>query len=159
MAKKCKYQEWLEPDNLIKLQLWARNGLTDNEIAAKMGIARSTLSEWKAKYKEIGDTLKESKEIVDAMVENSLLKRALGYKYKEVTRENTYNELTGRYEMTATKEVIKEAQPDTTAQIFWLKNRKPKEWRDKPLDVVREERQEQAKEMLVAIRKAVDHEL
>lgn len=54
-----------------------------------------------------------------------MLKRALGYEYTEVTKELTESG------MTVTKEVIKQQVPDTTAQIFWLKNRKPKEWRDR----------------------------
>ena len=64
------------------------------------------------------------------------LKRALGYSYVETTRESlpvfdpTTGEITG-YKLQVTKEVTKEVQPDTTAQIFWLKNRKPDAWRDK----------------------------
>ena len=63
--------------------------------------------------------------MLDRQVENALLKRALGYKYDEVTQENIKGELV------VTKVVTKEVQPDVTAQIFWLKNRKPEEWRDK----------------------------
>ena len=85
----------------------------------------------KGKYPEISETLKINKEIIDTQVENALLKRALGYSYTESTRERKLNEDTGEYEMVTTKEVVKEIVPDTTAQIFWLKNRKPDEWRDK----------------------------
>lgn len=60
-----------------------------------------------------------------------MLKRALGYTYKEITREAQFNPQTEQYEMVVTKEITKEVVPDTTAQIFWLKNRKPDEWRDK----------------------------
>lgn len=67
-------------------------------------------------------------------MENALLKRALGYKYNEITREpvEQINEMTGQMEtaMLETKIVTKEVQPDVTAQIFWLKNRKPNELRD-----------------------------
>ena len=59
------------------------------------------------------------------------MKRALGYTYKEVTREKIFNPETGQYELMPTKEVTKEVVPDTTAQIFWLKNRRPDMWRDK----------------------------
>ena len=55
----------------------------------------------------------------------------MGYTYKEVTREKVFNPETGQYELMATKEVTKEVVPDTTAQIFWLKNRRPEQWRDK----------------------------
>lgn len=110
---------------------WARDGLTDGQIAEQMGIAPSTLYEWKKQYSEISESLKKGKEVVDRQVENALLKRALGYKYKETTQELIFNKDTGCSELKVTKVVEKEAIPDTTAQIFWLKNRKPEEWRDK----------------------------
>lgn len=117
---KGKYGQWLTPEGLTKIQGWARDGLTDDQIAHNMGIATGTLYSWKNKYDEINEALKEGKEVVDRMVENALLKRALGYEYEEVTYE------CGK----ATKRVTKQVAPDTTAQIFWLKNRKPTSWRD-----------------------------
>lgn len=126
-----KYQKWLEHDNLILLETWARNGLIDAQIASNMGITVSTFYEWKKKYPEFSDALKRGKEVVDIEVENALLKRALGYKYKETTRELCIDKNTGKSELRVTKVVEKEVVPDTTAQIFWLKNRKPEEWRDK----------------------------
>ena len=122
---KGKYEYWLTPEGLLKLEGWARDGLTEEQIAYNMGIGYSTLQAWKNKYKDILDTLKKGKEVVDRQVENALLKRALGYKYTEVTKERIDGSLV------VTKEVEKEVVPDTTAQIFWLKNRKPNEWRDK----------------------------
>ena len=110
---------------------WARDGLTEEQIAANMGISRSTLSEWKKKHSDISDTLKRGKEVVDRQVENALLKRALGYRYKETTKELVTDKDTGYSELVITKVVEKEVQPDTTAQIFWLKNRKPSIWRDR----------------------------
>ena len=79
--------------------------------------------QWCNTYSVISATLKRGKEVVDIQVENALLKRALGYTYKEVTREKIFNPETGQYELMPTKEVTKEVVPDTTAQIFWLKNR------------------------------------
>ena len=96
---KGKYEYWLSKDGLILLSGWARDGLTDEQIASNMGITRSTLNEWKKKYPDISDTLKRGKDVVDYLVENALLRNAL--------------------------------EGDTTAQIFWLKNRKPDAWRDK----------------------------
>lgn len=110
---------------------WARDGLTDEQIAVNMGIATSTLYEWKKQHSEISEVLKKGKEVVDREVENTLLKRALGYRYKETTRELITDKQTGISELVVTKVVEKEVVPDTTAQIFWLKNRKPEEWRDK----------------------------
>lgn len=118
---KGKYHEWLSEDGLIKIQGWARDGLIDEQIAHNMGITTKTLYEWKNKYSEISEALKKGKEVIDRQVENALLKRALGYAYDETTYEDGVE----------TKRVIKEVAPDTTAQIFWLKNRKPAEWRDK----------------------------
>lgn len=128
---KGKYEQWLTEEGLLQLEAWARNGLTDEQIAANIGISRSTLNEWKNRFSDISDTLKRGKEVVDIQVENALLKRALGYTYKEITREAQFNPQTEQYEMVVTKEITKEVVPDTTAQIFWLKNRKPDEWRDK----------------------------
>lgn len=124
---KGKYQEWLEPEGLLKIEGWARDGLTDEQIADNIGISRSTLNSWKDKYSDISDTLKRGKEVVDRQVENALLKRALGYEYTETTREY----IPELDEMKTTKKVTKQVAPDTTAQIFWLKNRKPDKWRDK----------------------------
>ena len=117
----AKINDWLENDKLILLEGWARGGLTDEQIAKNMGIAPSTLYEWKKKSKEFSESLKKGKEVVDFEVENALLKRALGYEYEEETYENGI----------LTKKVKKHVPPDTTAQIFWLKNRQVKKWRDK----------------------------
>jgi len=97
---KGKYQYWLTEEGLTLLAGWARDGLTDEQIANNIGVSRETLNQWKHKYADISDTLKKGKEVVDYAVENALLNRALG--------------------------------GDTTAQIFWLKNRRPDKWRDKP---------------------------
>jgi transcriptional regulator with XRE-family HTH domain len=118
-------------EKLIQIEAWCRDGLTEEQIAKNLGIGVSTLSKYKVEHIELIEALKRGKEVVDIQVENALFKRALGYKYEEVTRENVYNKETEEYEMIVTKKVVKEVQPDTTAQIFWLKNRKPAEWRDK----------------------------
>lgn len=123
---KGKYQRWLEPDGLLLLEGWARDGLTDEQLAEKMGINPATLYDWKNKHPEISEALKKGKEIVDIQVENALLKRALGYEYMEERVE--ISEKDGRKVIQTVKQVI----PDTAAQIFWLKNRRPDRWRDKP---------------------------
>ena len=116
-----KINEWLEKDKLILLEGWARDGLTDEQIAKNIGINRTTLYDWKKKEANIADALKKGKEVIDFEVENALLKRALGYEYEEETYENGI----------LTKKVKKHVAPDTTAQIFWLKNRKPNNWKDR----------------------------
>lgn len=134
---KGKYQEWLEPDKLILLEGWARDGLTDEQIAFNMGIGTTTLYRWKDEYREIRESLKKGKEVIDRQVENALLKKALGdtvvlkkpIKVKEVLYENGKRlKETERIEYVVEEVLI---PPDTTAQIYWLKNRKPEEWRDK----------------------------
>lgn len=122
---KGKYEYWLTPEGLLKLEGWARDGLTDEQIAGNAGINPATLYVWKQKYPEISEALKRGKEVVDRQVENALLKRALGYEYEEVKEKFEGNEMTER---TVTK---KEVVPDVTAQIFWLKNRKREAWADR----------------------------
>ncbi len=237
---KGKYEYWLSEEGLILIEGWARDGLTDKQIAQNMGVSRSTLNEWKKKYPDILDTLKRGKEVVDYEVENALLKRALGFTYKEVVKEripdsgqkkrhsngveltetqweivkNYFNneccycgksgeltkdhikplieggeltminvlpcckscnsskkdhEMLSWYQkqpfyskerakriydyvsfagsimgvleerenyLVVTKEIERTALPDTTAQIFWLKNRRPDKWRDKAENVI-----------------------
>ena len=122
---KGKYEYWLTPEGLLKLEGWARDGLTDEQIAVNIGISRSTLNAWKDKYSDISDTIKWGKDVVDREVENALLRRALGYEYEEVKEKFEGNVMTER---TVTK---KEVIPDVTAQIFWLKNRKRETWADR----------------------------
>lgn len=74
---KGQYQKWLEDDNLILLQGWKRNGLTDEQIAKNIGINVRTLDKWKAKYGRIGQALKIGHEQANYAVEGKLLKKAL----------------------------------------------------------------------------------
>ena len=110
------------------LETWSRAGLTDEQIANNIGIAPKTLYRWKNKYSQICHSLKKGKEIVDYEAENALLKRALGYEIEEV---KTYMEDAGDRQRKRIEKTIKHIPPDVTTCIFWLKNRKPKEWRDK----------------------------
>ncbi|PZN00715.1 MAG: transposase [Bacillota bacterium] len=118
---KGKYHEWLTEEGLLRLRGWARDGLTDEQIAENMGIDVATLYRWKRRFGQICEALKKGKEIVDREVEEALIKAAMGYEYEEevVTPKGT-------------KHTVRKYQPpNTTALIFWLKNRKPDVWRDK----------------------------
>lgn len=128
IVAKGKYQKWLEPDGLMLLEGWARDGLTDAQLAHNIGVSTKTLYEWENRYSTIREAIKKGKAPVDIEVENALLKRALGYEYMEERIE--VSEKDGRKVIQTTKTV----PPDTTAQIFWLKNRRPDKWRDKPLE-------------------------
>ena len=136
---KSKAEKWLEPDGLLRIQGWARDGLTEEQIAKNMGVSRSTLSDYKVKYPDILRAIKNSKEVADREVENALFNKATGYTVKlkkpMKVRHVEYDEQTGRkiaeYERIEYIEEEVHVPADTTAQIFWLKNRKPNEWRDK----------------------------
>lgn len=128
-------------EKLTLIQGWARNGLIDKQIAKNLGISVDTFYKYKNEHSEFSEAIKKGKEVVDIEVENALLKRAMGYEYEEVTRERvvkkdkygqTMIDIHGLpvHEMVVTKVVKKDVIPDTTAQIFWLKNRKPEDWRD-----------------------------
>lgn len=96
---KSKVDYWLTDDGLLLLSAWARDGLTDEQLANNMGVSVSTFYNYKRDHVTILEALKKGKEVVDIQVENALFKKAIN--------------------------------GDITAQIFWLKNRKPKQWRDK----------------------------
>lgn len=131
MGAKGKYAKWLQPDNLLRLQAWARDGLSDEQMAHNIGITTTTLYDWKKKYPAFSEALARGKEVVDIEVENALLKRAKGYDYIETTSEfisdkNAKNKAV----MKVTKRVTRHVPPDVKAIVFWLTNRKS-EWRDK----------------------------
>ena len=117
----AKYTEWLTREGLLQIEGWAKDGLIDEQIAKNMGIAYSTFKDWKKRFPDLSDVLKRSKEVVDREVENALFESAKGFVYEEETVTNTGEVVT----------IKKYSKPNVTAQIFWLKNRKRNEWRDK----------------------------
>lgn len=129
MAAPAKWKEWATKDGLLKLKGYARDGMTDEEIAKKVGVARRTLLKWKDLHPEIATALAQGKEYVDREVEETLHKRAMGYEYEET--ETTIEVKPNGEKQQRIKKVKRQVPPDTTAMIFWLKNRKPNEWRDR----------------------------
>lgn len=122
----AKVDEWLEPDKLTLLEGWARDGLTNEQIANNIGINVKTLYDWKKKQSNICNSLKKGREIVDFEVENALLKNAL--------------------------------DGNVTAQIFWLKNRKKNQWRDKVEYETNNDDLNKVKELLAKIEDGVNNE-
>lgn len=123
---KGKFHIWLQEDNLIRIESWARMGLTDEQIAKNMGVNKTTLYDWMKKFPDISNSIKKGKAPIDFEVENALFKRAIGYEYEEV--ETTIEEIDGK-QRKRIKKIKKVALPETSAMIFWLKNRKPEQWR------------------------------
>ena len=112
---------------------WARNGLSDAQIATNLGIGETTIYHLKKDYTELEEALLDGRENAEIIVENAAFKRACGYKYKEVTKERqkVYDKdgkWTGEYEYVVTKSVLKEQAGDVGAQIYWLEHRAPKRW-------------------------------
>ena len=119
MARPSKFEDY--KDKIIEM---AKLGLTDVQMAKVLGITEHTINNWKAKDEKFFQSLKESKALSDEQVVKSLYQRATGYEHPDIHISNYQGEVTKT-------EIIKHYAPDTTAAIFWLKNRQPKEWRDR----------------------------
>ena len=100
MGDKFNKEYWLTPVGLSLIQGWARDGLTDEQIAERMGIVRQTLWVWRGKHAELEKAIRVGKEVADYLVEAALYKNAI--------------------------------EGNVTAQIFWLKNRRPDKWNSSP---------------------------
>ncbi|MGL4519323.1 MAG: helix-turn-helix domain-containing protein [Phocaeicola sp.] len=105
-------------------------GMTDKELAGFFGVSEQTLNKWKKDYPEFLESLKKGKEVADANVASRLYRRAIGYDFDETVKEKR-KDANGIYQMVETKVVKKHVPADTTAAIFWLKNRQPEKWRDR----------------------------
>ena len=137
-GRKGKYVEWLTEEGLKRVEGWARDGLSDEQIMKNIGIAKDTYYRWKNDFKEFADAIKRGKAPVDFEVENALLKTALGHTMtlKKPIKVKVEKQLSGKGKIV--EEHIEYAEeevyipPNAVAQIFWLKNRKPDRWRDRP---------------------------
>ena len=125
---KSKINDWITESGLLRIEAWARDGLTVADIAHNIGIAEGTFYEWKKRRPEINEALKKGSAPADIIVENALYKRATGYKTVE-RRKIKLPDGTARVEV-----VEKEIAPDVTAGIFWLANRCPDKWKRKQVD-------------------------
>jgi hypothetical protein len=118
----------------LRAEDMARKGLIDKQIAKNLGISEATLYDYQKKYPEFLKALKRGKAPVDVEVENALLKRALGFEYEEIHTEYRLPLGETKVDEKARPNLIRRIKkiviPDTTACIFWLKNRRKDVWRD-----------------------------
>lgn len=119
MARPTKYKPEYN-EQVYKLCLL---GATDEQIARFFEVTEKTVNNWKTSEPEFLQSLKRGKDDADAVIAESLFHRAKGYTHKAVQ----FNVIGG--EVVAT-EYDKHYPPDTTAAIFWLKNRASEQWRD-----------------------------
>lgn len=124
----CIATDWLEEDNLMLLECWARDGYTFEDIANRIGISLTTLKAWRKQYPDIDKALKAGREIIDYKVENALLKSALGYKTKEV--KVITKMVRGKVIETTRETIEREQAPNVSAAQCWLYNRLPKKWKN-----------------------------
>ncbi len=139
---RIRAEDWITDDGLLRIKGWARDGLTDAQIAVNIGVSYTTFKGWMKNYPPILTALKEGKAPVDTEAEDALIKLAMGHtvtvrkpiKLKEVQEGKIKGqEGRGRIEKERIEYADEEVYvpPNATALIFWLKNRKPELWRDK----------------------------
>lgn len=120
MARPTSYK----PEFSEQAEKLCKLGATDIELADFFGISDRTIYRWQAQFPEFCRSLKAGKETSDERVERSLYHKAVGYTFDS---EKVF-QFQGEIVRTKTREHV---PPDTTAAIFWLKNRRPVEWRDR----------------------------
>lgn len=129
-------------DGLLRIEGWARDGLTDEQIGINIGVSERTFTRWKEQFPAIVTALKKGKAPADIVVENALYKSATGYyvTIKKPIKVKTKRQLAGKGTIEEERiEFVEDEMyipPNPTAQIFWLKNRKPQVWRDRPTETV-----------------------
>ena len=137
MAKprKDSYEVKVQP-KLALVTGWRRRGLTKEQICENLGISVQSYDNYMKRHEDFADAVNEGAEACEINIENALVKRALGYSYKEVTRERklVINPETGEqeYKLVVTKSVTKHVVPDVGAQQYYLEHRAPKRWEKVP---------------------------
>lgn len=110
--------------NIPIAQAMAELGATNTEIGKALGVAESTIRYWQGKHKDFAAALKLGKDKSDDRVERSLFERAMGYTHAE-------DKIFMHEGEPVVVPTVKHYPPDATSAIFWLKNRRPDEWREK----------------------------
>ena len=130
-GREGKIKEWLQPDKLILLQGWRRDGLSIKQIAVNVGVAEGTFNNWCTLHSEIREAIKKGEEVCIYEVENSLYKAAIGYDVVETEQIET---ITPDGLTTTSKRARKRHIPPSIGAIcFILKNRRSSKWQDKPM--------------------------
>jgi hypothetical protein len=128
MANIPKYKERFVKEAYVACQ----EGFTDVKLAKLFGVSKQSINGWKRKFPAFKEALQTGKDEFNvAVAENCLIKRLKGYAYTETTKELVTDKETGKKELVITKEVRKSVAPDTTALIFFLKNRDHERWCDR----------------------------
>ena len=152
-----------KPEYVVLAEKLSKLGLTDRQLADVFEVSEVTINNWKIKYEDFYLALKKGKLIADAEVSDKLFNRATGYQYTEIKKE-----FDGVGSKTPTKiiETTKTVTPDTTAAIFWLKNRQPEFWRDtkhidhttngKSFDMTPEERESRIKTLISKFKQSTE---
>jgi hypothetical protein len=125
MPRLKSVKNWTTKKSLTLLRGWARDGLTNEQMAHNIGICLSTFYKWKNDSLEFSNAIKDGKEVADYEIENAMYRSALGY---HVTEKK---QVLGKDGEVVTLESERYVQPSVSAQIFWLKNRQPEKWKDK----------------------------
>ena len=127
-------EDWTSGDGLARVLEWVSEGREDKQIAKIIGIHPGTFCDWKNKCPEFGEAIKKARyrwfDTVLPEVENAAFKLAVGYSYKETTRERREVEK-GVYELVVTKEVTKHQPANPVANMYWLQNRASDAWKDR----------------------------
>lgn len=148
-ASALEEQDWRLDRNLKTLRCWARAGHSQEEIAERMGVSLNVLKRWRMTWPEIDNALNASWEEAVHEVENALYRRALGYEVQETAEETT--ELADGSIETKTTRRERVIPGETTAMIFFLKNRAPERWNDRKLvsaDVTVKVMEQQAQDLI-----------
>lgn len=99
-------------------------GATDLDLADFFDVSIRTIYRWQAENEDFWHARKIGKDIADEHVERTLWQRAMGYTFD--------SEKVFQYQGEIIRAPFREhVPPDTTAMIFWLKNRKPADWKDR----------------------------
>ncbi len=127
VGRKTKYDTHVVP-YLKRIPSWRKQGMTEEQVAKRLGVAYSTLSLYKNKHSEFSEALKKGREELIEELEDSLYRKAMGYEYEE---QETWIEEVDGVQKKRIKRVKKQSLPDTGALAFALKNLSPNKWRDR----------------------------